>query len=88
MESLPTPIQPSAKALGKRRAPEPDEPLDESDQSSDHWPNNVDDDDHSSDSEKPHDRWNHPVNYVYDAAAERTKELMEGQRALIVNGVH
>lgn len=60
----------------------------ESDQSSDHWPNNVDDDDHSSDSEKPHDRWNHPVNYVYDAAAERTKELMEGQRALIVNGVH
>jgi hypothetical protein len=41
-----------------------------------------------SDSESPHRGWpqQQPVNYVYDAVAERTERLL--QQMSLVNGVH
>lgn len=42
-----------------------------------------------SDDEDDADGWQHrPVQYVYDAAAERTQQRIREGHALVVNGVH
>ncbi|KAK0200973.1 hypothetical protein DFS33DRAFT_1092493 [Desarmillaria ectypa] len=89
-----TPIKPSAKALGKRRlidAEEADTPFDPDDlfyENRDEFPV---EDRNDSDSDDSRDvRWHnaHPVHFVYDAAAERTRQRLEKGHALVVNGVH
>ncbi|EPS98820.1 hypothetical protein FOMPIDRAFT_1037243 [Fomitopsis schrenkii] len=92
------PIRPSAKALGKRRQVDPTESehgfdpddifYDHADDQSHH--NNDDTLDSDSD-EARHDPWHQPVHYIYDAAAERTKERLRAGRvstAALVGGVH
>ncbi|KAJ6554041.1 hypothetical protein DFH09DRAFT_1280745 [Mycena vulgaris] len=89
------PMQPSAKALGKRKVvadpydrmqpPEDDLPLGLKD--------NLDDRPEDSDEEDTPERlWqhiHHPVqHFVYDAAAERTQQRIREGHALVVNGVH
>ncbi|CAL1694920.1 unnamed protein product [Somion occarium] len=79
------PQQPSAKALGKRRQLEPsdvDNPFDPDDMFYDHGPDSrqsdsfsdSDSDDAYSGSKRPH------IHYVYDAAAERTKQRIKESR--------
>lgn len=47
------------------------------------------DDRSDSDSEEDMDEWQRrPVRYVYDAAAERTKQRIREGQALVVDGVH
>ncbi|KAF9460486.1 hypothetical protein BDZ94DRAFT_1266034 [Collybia nuda] len=86
-------VGPSAKALGKRKVVE-EEPLEE--------PFDSDDVDFDSDKdtfpldERPGSEpgnevgdWRYqPVQYVYDAAAERTQQRIRDGHALVVNGIH
>lgn len=93
-DSVETPIKPSAKALGKRRvieAEEADSPFDPDDlfyENRDEFPVEERNDSDSDDSRDV--RWHnaHPVHFVYDAAAERTRQRLEKGHALVVNGVH
>ncbi|KAG5651828.1 hypothetical protein H0H81_007260 [Sphagnurus paluster] len=89
-----TPVMPSAKALGKRRVVEEDtptqpgtgDPFDDRDATF-----SVDDPPESDDDRSTHDSvWprHRPVQYVYDAAAERTQQRIREGHALVVNGVH
>ncbi|GLB44656.1 putative VHS domain containing protein [Lyophyllum shimeji] len=88
-----TPIKPSAKALGKRKAAEED--LVENFGEEDFY---GDGDvtfsrDHRSDSDddrSTHEGWpgHRPIQYVYDAVAERTQQRIREEQALVVNGVH
>ncbi|KAJ7719631.1 hypothetical protein DFH07DRAFT_1009170 [Mycena maculata] len=92
------PMQPSAKALGKRKVePEPYDRMDSLDDDSSLGPkDNLDDRPSDSDEEdnSPAQLWqhmHHPVqHFVYDAAAERTQQrIREGHaHAVMVNGVH
>lgn len=91
----PHPAGPSEKALGKRRVveeEEPDKPFDTDDLFFDRKTDTLSTDD-SIESDRESDnavlrKWGHtPVHYVYDAAAERTKQRME-RGNLLVNGVH
>lgn len=98
-------MKPSAKALGKRRVVEPDEndSLADTDDlfytGKDDNSSIPDDDFHQhhhhpdSDDSSVDDRWpghhHPPVNFVYDAVAERTKQrLREEHENLLVNGIH
>ncbi|PBK71749.1 hypothetical protein ARMSODRAFT_954590 [Armillaria solidipes] len=93
-DSVETPIKPSAKALGKRRvieAEEADNPFDPDDlfyENRDEFPVEERNDSDSDDSRDV--RWHnaHPVHFVYDAAAERTRQRLEKGHSLVVNGVH
>ncbi|KAF8064159.1 hypothetical protein FPV67DRAFT_1629149 [Lyophyllum atratum] len=84
-----TPIKPSAKALGKRRAAEDDPP--ENFGEEDFYGEadttfSVEDPVNSDDDEGwPQHR---PAPFVYDAAAERTQQRIREGHALVVNGVH
>ncbi|KAF4568144.1 phosphatidylinositol-3,5-bisphosphate 5-phosphatase [Pleurotus pulmonarius] len=89
------PAGPSEKALGKRRVveeEEPEKPFDTDDLFFDRKTDTLSTDD-SIESDRESDnaavrRWGHtPVHYVYDAAAERTKQRLE-RGNLLVNGVH
>ncbi|KAJ7656692.1 hypothetical protein B0H17DRAFT_1337923 [Mycena rosella] len=86
------PMQPSAKALGKRPVmADPYQPLD--DELSLGLKDNLDDRPEDSDEEDSPERlWqhiHHPVqHFVYDAAAERTQQRIREGHALVVNGVH
>ncbi|KAJ7279148.1 hypothetical protein C8J57DRAFT_154703 [Mycena rebaudengoi] len=91
------PVQPSAKALGKRPAVadpyDSMQPLDAEDASLG-LKDNYDDRPGDSDDEieTPERLWqhiHHPVQrYVYDAAAERTQQRIAEGHQLMVNGVH
>ncbi|KAI0299014.1 hypothetical protein B0F90DRAFT_1810761 [Multifurca ochricompacta] len=96
-EDIRTPIRPSAKALGKRRLIEAEEPDPEAFNPDDIFYERTDvrdtrnpapDDSgmSDSDSDSPHRGWPQPVHYAYDAVAERTQRLM--QQMALVNGVH
>ncbi|KZT63220.1 hypothetical protein DAEQUDRAFT_734075 [Daedalea quercina L-15889] len=90
------PVRPSAKALGKRRQIDPPE-SERGFDPDDIFYDNVDDqprhNEESLDSDSDdgrHNRWHQPVHYVYDAAAERTKERIRQGRvsaAALVDGV-
>lgn len=92
-----TPVRPSAKALGKRRQIEPTE-SDRGFDPDDIFYDNADDQSrHNDDSlesdsdDGRHHRWHQPVQYVYDAAAERTQERIRQGRvaaAALVGSVH
>ncbi|KAF8645626.1 hypothetical protein AX16_007708 [Volvariella volvacea WC 439] len=87
--------QPSAKALGKRREEpvdvveppkSPDSLFEASEGVFSHQEDNQD-----SDSEKSttnHNPWHRPVQYLYDAAAERTQQRIRDGHTMLVNGVH
>ncbi|KAI0255530.1 hypothetical protein BJV78DRAFT_1358700 [Lactifluus subvellereus] len=97
-ENIRTPIRPSAKALGKRRLVEVEDPdpdafnpddifYDRTDARETRNPGPDDSGISDSDSDSAHRGWpQQPVHYAYDAVAERTQRLLE-QMAL-VNGVH
>jgi len=72
--SAATPVVPSAKAMGKRRAmPGTDEMEEHSEDSSS---DDVDRDDINGNGEHGHMKWRkQPVKYVYDAAADRAKDI-------------
>ncbi|KAK7695193.1 hypothetical protein QCA50_002383 [Cerrena zonata] len=82
------PSQPSAKALGKRKQvvhDDADNPFDPDDIFYEHAPDSRQSDSLSgSDSDDPYGEHKRPqVNYVYDAAAERTKQrIKEGRLAV------
>ncbi|TFK69806.1 hypothetical protein BDN72DRAFT_767546 [Pluteus cervinus] len=80
-----TAIKPSAKALGKRRLVEPDAKPDSLFASEDR---SADDGLVDSDSDDSAGQWNQRINYVYDAAAERTQERIREGHNQLVNGVH
>ncbi|KAJ7233186.1 hypothetical protein C8J57DRAFT_1090708, partial [Mycena rebaudengoi] len=86
------PVQPSAKALGKR--PAVADPYDSMQDASLGLKDNYDDRPGDSDDEieTPERLWqhiHHPVQrYVYDAAAERTQQRIAEGHQLMVNGVH
>ncbi|KAF7313226.1 hypothetical protein MKEN_01009200 [Mycena kentingensis (nom. inval.)] len=95
-ENLEEPLQPSAKALGKRRVLA-EEPESGSESGAFRFGNTDMDDDRLSDSDDedtPSRMWqraHHPVqHYVYDAVAERAEQRLreESQNRMIVNGVH
>ncbi|KAH9988894.1 hypothetical protein BJV77DRAFT_1019728 [Russula vinacea] len=93
-----TPIRPSAKALGKRRVVEAEEPDPDAFNPDDIFyertdgreaRNTAQDDSgmSDSDSDSHHRGWpQQPVHYAYDAVAERTQQLLE--QMSLVNGVH
>jgi hypothetical protein len=94
-----TPIRPSAKALGKRRVVEAEEPDPDAFNPDDLFYERTDvrgdtrnpaqDDSGMSDSDSdslPRSWPQQPVHYAYDAVAERTQRLM--QQMALVNGVH
>ncbi|KAH9039426.1 hypothetical protein EDB84DRAFT_1477955, partial [Lactarius hengduanensis] len=94
-ENIRTPIRPSAKALGKRRvveAEEPDPAFNPDDLFYERTDvrdtgNPVQEDSGMSDSDSLPRSWpQQPVHYAYDAVAERTQRLM--QQMSLVNGVH
>ncbi|KAK2466594.1 hypothetical protein APHAL10511_000852 [Amanita phalloides] len=83
-----TPARPSAKALGKRRLVEG---VVSSNFNQLYQANrdSFDFDDTQVDSDQEDDEWLHPpVKYVYDAAAERTRQRIREATAAMVNGVH
>ncbi|KAF8990264.1 hypothetical protein BDQ17DRAFT_1433919 [Cyathus striatus] len=92
-EEYQLPAQPSAKALGKQKAAEPDESevFDPNDIYYNNKSHRSFDDLVDSDQESSNEgRWHPlapPVHYVYDAAAERTQQRIREGHAL-VNGVH
>ncbi|KAH8099783.1 hypothetical protein BXZ70DRAFT_1025894 [Cristinia sonorae] len=100
-----TPHQPSAKALGKRRVVDPEDqdgqfdPDDMFYENTNESRNSPSGDDLDSDNDGPgglHSHQRRPVRYVYDAAAEKTRErIREGRLHLaaenattLVGGVH
>ncbi|KAH9025575.1 hypothetical protein EDB85DRAFT_2149658 [Lactarius pseudohatsudake] len=97
-ENTRTPIRPSAKALGKRRVVEAEEPDPDAFNPDDLFykrtdvrdtRNPVQEDSGMSDSDSdslPRSWPQQPVHYAYDAVAERTQRLM--QQMSLVNGVH
>ncbi|KAH8977421.1 hypothetical protein EDB92DRAFT_1917348 [Lactarius akahatsu] len=97
-ENIRTPIRPSAKALGKRRVVEAEEPDPDAFNPDDLFyertdvrdtRNPVQEDSGMSDSDSdslPRSWPQQPVHYAYDAVAERTQRLM--QQMSLVNGVH
>jgi hypothetical protein len=97
-ENIRTPIRPSAKALGKRRVVEAEEPDPDAFNPDDIFyertdgreaRNTAQDDSgmSDSDSDSHHRGWaQQPVHYAYDAVAERTQQLLE--QMSLVNGVH
>ena len=110
-EEYQVPPQPSAKALGKRRAVPVDEDckivvlptwpvtdmavcpaaFDPDDLFYEHGNESRRSDALSEDSDEPLQRpWHQPVHYVYDAAAERTRERLQeiGLTNAVVNEVH
>lgn len=85
-------VKPSAKALGKRKvidAEEADQTFGPDDMLFEHKddPFPLDDRPLSDQDNSPEGRYQHPVHYVYDAAAERTQQRIQEGHAL-VNGVH
>jgi len=93
-EECTTPIKPSAKALGKRKvveAEEPDRPFDTDDLFYDHRdePYHAEDRVESDSDEASGGRWPQTTHYVYDAAAERTQQrIRRGRVSTLVDGVH
>ncbi|KAI0668846.1 hypothetical protein C8Q78DRAFT_212551 [Trametes maxima] len=100
-EEARTPVRPSAKALGKRKVVEPppdeDRPFDPNDifynhaNDSFHNTNNNNSDESESEEGRARNPWHRPVQYVYDAAAERTAQrIREGRlaAAALVGSVH
>ncbi|KAI9461993.1 hypothetical protein BJY52DRAFT_1185334 [Lactarius psammicola] len=97
-EDIRTPIRPSAKALGKRRVVEAEEPDPDAFNPDDLFyertevrdvrnPGQDDSGMSDSDSDSLPRSWpQQPVHYAYDAVAERTQRLM--QQMALVNGVH
>ncbi|KAI0270754.1 hypothetical protein BC834DRAFT_863090 [Gloeopeniophorella convolvens] len=96
-EDVRTPIRPSAKALGKRRVIEMEDPDPDAFNPDDIFYERADPRDarnhapedsgiSDSDSDSPRRGWQQPVHYAYDAVAERTQRLM--QQMSLVNGVH
>jgi hypothetical protein len=98
-ENVRTPIRPSAKALGKRRVVEVEDPDPDAFNPDDLFYERTDvrdarnhpaqDDSGMSDSDSdslPRSWPQQPVHYAYDAVAERTQRLM--QQMALVNGVH
>ncbi|KAF7293137.1 hypothetical protein HMN09_01191700 [Mycena chlorophos] len=89
------PVQPSAKALGKRKVVV-EEAESGSEAGTNHFGGSEQDEDRLSDSDDedtPSRLWqrtHHPVqHYVYDAVAERAQQrLQETQGGVLVNGVH
>ncbi|KAJ7619425.1 hypothetical protein FB45DRAFT_158446 [Roridomyces roridus] len=89
------PMQPSAKALGKRKVADPVDRIDSRDDELAGLKDDFDDRplDSDDDDETPHGLWqhlHHPVqHFVYDAAAERTQQrLLAANANVMVNGVH
>jgi hypothetical protein len=99
-EDIRTPIRPSAKALGKRRVLDAEEPdpdafnpddlfYEQRTEVRDARNHPAQDDSGMSDSDSdslPRTWPQQPVHYAYDAVAERTRRLME--KMALVNGVH
>jgi len=84
-------VQPSAKALGKRKVVEPDNSLDSPDDvdvmyfNREHAFPSADGVDPGFEDEND-SRWCHPtVHFVYDAVAERTRQRLEGRGELVDN---
>ncbi|GJE99365.1 hypothetical protein PsYK624_156190 [Phanerochaete sordida] len=77
------PTRPSAKALGKRRAPPPpdNDGFDPDDLFYEHGNESHRSDEFAEENDEEHPSpqlpWHHPVQYVYDAAAERHRELFQ-----------
>jgi len=97
-DGIHTSVKPSAKALGKRKVTDTEEPEERFDPDDLFY---VDDprpqyprEDRTDDSGDPDNngggvtgRWTRSAQYIYDAAAERTEEWMrEGKQATVVNG--